>query len=67
MIASIGNAELPSVRRAGLLWLAPDHVHVYCEADGERSAHDIALGLKDILERGFAGELPGLARDFGFL
>ncbi len=58
------RATVPSVRHAGLLWLAPDHIHVYCNADGERSAHDIALRLKGTLERGIAGELPQVARHF---
>ncbi len=52
--------SLPSVLRTQLLWLAPDHVHVYCEADGERSAEDIVFDLKDIFEENITKQLPDL-------
>jgi REP element-mobilizing transposase RayT len=41
--------SIPSVLRAQLLWLAPEHVHVYCEADGERSVEDILIDMKKYL------------------
>ncbi len=31
---------------ASLLWLAPDHIHVYVESDGEKSVETIVRGLK---------------------
>jgi REP element-mobilizing transposase RayT len=31
---------------AGLLWLAPDHIHVYVESDGEKSVEAIVRYLK---------------------
>ncbi len=33
---------------AGLLWLAPDHIHVYVESDGEKSVEEIARYMKRI-------------------
>ena len=31
-----------------LLWLAPDHLHLYVESDGEKSADTIARELKNL-------------------
>lgn len=56
---------MPSVRRANLLWLAPDHVHVYCDSDGERSVEETVIGLKQILARGIVEKLPELVQDMG--
>ena len=55
---------VPSVRRAGLLWLAPDHVHVYCCSDGEKSPEETALGLKQLLARGILAKCPEVVSDF---
>ncbi len=54
------SISLPSVLRTQLLWMAPDHIHVYCEADGERSAEDIILDLKDVFEKNIAKQFPDL-------
>ena len=58
---AFSKASIPSVLRAQLLWLAPDHVHVYCKADGDRSAEDILIDLKSYLERELVRQLPDLA------
>ena len=29
-----------------MLWLAPDHIHLYVESDGEKSAETIAQEMK---------------------
>jgi hypothetical protein len=46
------SASMPSVLCAGLLWLAPDHIHVYCESDGQDLAENIVDGLKHLLDQG---------------
>ena len=46
--------SISSVQLARLLWMAPDHVHVYCESDGERSPEAIAVALKSQLYRAIA-------------
>jgi REP element-mobilizing transposase RayT len=33
---------------AGLLWLAPDHLHVYVESDGEKSIEAVVKVLKRV-------------------
>ncbi len=60
----LANLTMPSVRRAGLLWLAPDHVHVFCDSDGEKSVEDTALGLKQMLARGLMEKCPEVAGEF---
>jgi REP element-mobilizing transposase RayT len=60
----LAATTMPSVRRADLLWLAPDHVHVYCDSDGEKSVEDTALGLKQILARGIVEKCPELVHEF---
>jgi REP element-mobilizing transposase RayT len=60
----LATAAIPSVKRAGLLWLAPDHVHVYCDSDGEKSPEDILIGLKQILARGIIEKCPEVFSDF---
>jgi REP element-mobilizing transposase RayT len=32
----------------GLLWLAPDHIHLYIESDGEKSVDTIIQYLKRV-------------------
>jgi REP element-mobilizing transposase RayT len=58
------EAAMPSVRRADLLWLAPDHVHVYCDSNGEKSVEDTALGLKQMLGRGLMEKCPEVGHEF---
>ena len=57
---AFSKASIPSVLRAQLLWLAPDHVHVYCEADGDRSVEDIIIDLKSYLDRDLIRRIPEL-------
>ncbi len=38
---------------ASLLWLAPDHVHVYVESDGEKSVETITQEIKRLSETSF--------------
>ena len=60
----LATATMPSVRRADLLWLAPDHVHVFCDSDGEKSVEDTVLGIKQILGGGIMEKSPELAHEF---
>jgi len=39
-----------------LIWLAPDHVHVYVDSDGEISAEDIAQEVKRFSEKEIINE-----------
>ncbi len=59
------SASLPSVLHSGLLWLAPDHIHVYCESDGQDSPENIVRGLKHILEQGMLAQFADIARALG--
>ena len=59
----LATAAMPSVRRASLLWLAPDHVHVFCDSDGEKSVEDTASGLKQILTRGIIEKCPEVVHE----
>ncbi len=58
------NVAMPSVRCAELLWLAPDHLHVYCDSDGENSVEDTELGLKQMLARGLMEKCPEVGHEF---
>jgi REP element-mobilizing transposase RayT len=44
------NPSIPSVLCAALIWLAPDHVHVYCESDGSDSPESVMHALKQVIE-----------------
>ena len=46
--AGLADTHLPSVTFAALLWLAPDHIHVYFESDGEASPEAMVNGFKTI-------------------
>jgi len=46
---------------ASLLWLAPDHVHVYVESDGEKSVETIIQELKQFSGDAIAAEFLGIA------
>lgn len=37
---------------ANLIWLAPDHIHVYVESDGEESPETSLNKLKEFLAKG---------------
>jgi REP element-mobilizing transposase RayT len=38
---------------AGLLWLAPDHIHIYVESDGEKSVEAIVQEMKRLSVKAF--------------
>jgi len=56
------SASIRSVLYAGLLWLAPDHIHVYCESDGQYSPENIVDGLKHLLEQGISARFTDSAK-----
>ena len=45
---------------AGLLWLAPDHIHIYVESDGEVSPDSMAQTLKGLSEVSILERFPDL-------
>ena len=45
---------------ASLLWLAPDHIHLYVESDGEISPDNIAQKLKHLSEVSILERFPDL-------
>lgn len=45
---------------ASLLWLAPDHIHLYVESDGEVSPDNMAQKLKRLLEVTILERFPDL-------
>jgi REP element-mobilizing transposase RayT len=53
---SLFQAQAPSVIDSHLLWLAPDHLHVYCESDGTASPEAIVVHLKRISAQAFMTE-----------
>ncbi|MBN1656077.1 MAG: transposase [Deltaproteobacteria bacterium] len=44
------NTSIPSVLCAALIWLAPDHIHVYYESDGSDSPENVMHTLKRVIE-----------------
>ena len=46
-----------------LLWLAPDHLHVYCESDGTASPEEIVVHLKRASEMTLVAELESALPD----
>ena len=67
---SLFRAQAPSVTDIQLLWLAPDHLHVYCESDGTASPEEIVVHLKRVSEQAlvteFAEALPDRVTPQGF-
>ena len=45
---------------ASLLWLAPDHIHLYVESDGTVSPDDIAQKLKRLSETAILEQFPNV-------
>jgi REP element-mobilizing transposase RayT len=43
---------------ASLLWLAPDHVHIYVESDGEKSVETIIHKIKEFSENSIVERFP---------
>jgi REP element-mobilizing transposase RayT len=47
---------------AGLLWLAPDHIHLYVDSDGEVSPDNMAQELKKLSEAPILDRFSNLIR-----
>ncbi|MFH0787322.1 MAG: transposase [Pseudomonadota bacterium] len=54
-LAGCGDQVGGAVR---LLWLAPDHLHVYIESDGEKSIEAIIRRLKSFLNKTVLAKFP---------
>jgi REP element-mobilizing transposase RayT len=50
---------------ARLLWLAPDHLHIYIDSDGEKSIDTIIRKLKSFLNKSILGEFPMIKKGLG--
>ncbi len=48
-----------------LLWLAPDHLHLYVESDGEHSIESIAQEMKRLSASAILSEFPDLKANLG--
>jgi REP element-mobilizing transposase RayT len=46
-----------------LLWLAPDHLHVYCESDGTASPEEIVVHLKSASEKALMADISDVLPD----
>jgi REP element-mobilizing transposase RayT len=46
-----------------LLWLAPDHVHVYLESDGEKPVETIAQEIKRLSESSILAQASNMVLD----
>jgi putative transposase len=49
---------------ARLLWLAPDHLHVYIESDGKKSIEIIIRKIKPFLTKEFLANFPEIKKIF---
>ncbi|MCP4274474.1 MAG: hypothetical protein GY781_21320, partial [Gammaproteobacteria bacterium] len=47
-----------------LLWLAPDHLHIYVESDGEKAVDTLIQEIKNISESSIAAKAPNLISSF---
>jgi REP element-mobilizing transposase RayT len=47
---------------ARLLWLAPDHLHIYVESDGEKSIEAITRKLKSSSRKGIMANFPKIKK-----
>jgi len=47
---------------ARLLWLAPDHLHVYVESDGKKSIEAIIRKLKQFLKKALLAKFPEIKK-----
>ena len=43
---------------AALMWLAPDHVHIFVESDGEKSIESIVKKLKSSCSKAISKKYP---------
>ena len=48
-----------------LLWLAPDHIHLYVESDGELSVETMIQEIKEYLKNAILSELPAIKDELG--
>jgi len=62
---ALAGASIPSVRYMATLWLAADHIHVYFESDGEKSADFVIHRLKKISEEGLLKCVPAAVGKLG--
>jgi len=60
---SLFQARAPSVTDIQLLWLAPDHLHVYCESDGTASPEEIVVHLKSASEKALMADIADVLPD----
>ncbi|MBI5602385.1 MAG: transposase [Deltaproteobacteria bacterium] len=47
---------------ARLLWLAPDHLHIYVESDGEKSIEAIVRKIKPFLKKALLANFPEIKK-----
>ena len=45
---------------ACMLWLAPDHIHLYIDSDGEKSVESIVQKIKRLSAKSILNQFPGL-------
>jgi REP element-mobilizing transposase RayT len=50
---------------ANLLWLAPDHIHLYVESDGELSVETMVQKIKEYLKNAILSELTAIKDELG--
>jgi REP element-mobilizing transposase RayT len=48
-----------------LIWLAPDHLHLYAESDGELSVDTMVQDVKEYLQNAILSELTFIKEEFG--
>jgi REP element-mobilizing transposase RayT len=67
IIAAISDIFITYDELAGglvhLLWLAPDHLHLYIESDGEKPIETIAQEIKRISTKSILGQFPDLKKN----
>jgi REP element-mobilizing transposase RayT len=61
-LAGCGDLVGGAVR---LIWLAPDHLHLYLDSDGEKSIDSIIRKLKALLNKTILGEFPMIKNGLG--
>ena len=48
-----------------LVWLAPDHLHLYLENDGKEAMADIMEDMQGLVHDALVQEFPGLKKEYG--
>ena len=68
-VSSVHDTFLGCSQKAGgfvhLMYLAPDHVHVYVESDGERSVEDMVHDIKKVSAKAIREEFSSLQDTLG--